>query len=328
VRDERQRFLTALEGITAPEDKRHIIGRLFVETQSEAMREFGVDPDHWLLGQGTIYPDTIESGGDDRRAAVIKTHHNRCREIVELLEKGLVVEPLVHLYKDEVREVGRLLGLSAELINRWPFPGPGLAIRCLASTVDADVRPLDPTVASEVAAYGFEGVEIPIQSVGVQGDSRTYREIVAVRGPRNYEGLKRLSTRLCNLHTKVNRVIYAIDGRWSDLTTARVRRGSMVASRIEILRASDFIVRSAMREAGKTDDVWQFPVVLIPVTFGGGGESIVLRPVCSQDGMTASVAELPDSLLQSMVERISALQGVDAVFLDVTNKPPATIEWE
>ncbi|MBV8454576.1 MAG: glutamine-hydrolyzing GMP synthase, partial [Deltaproteobacteria bacterium] len=124
-------FLKALEGKIDPEEKRQLIGRLFVEIQAQAMSQFGIDPDHWLLGQGTIYPDTIESGGDSGRAALIKTHHNRCDEIRELIRQGKVIEPLAEFYKDEVRALGRELGLSAHLTSRWPFPGPGLAIRCL-----------------------------------------------------------------------------------------------------------------------------------------------------------------------------------------------------
>ncbi len=133
VRDASALFLEKLRGVTEPERKRHIIGRLFVEIQSEAMREYGIDPEHWLLGQGTIYPDTIESGGAAGRAALIKTHHNRCAEIRELMRQGRVIEPLAEFYKDEVRKVGSSLGLAPRLTNRWPFPGP--AWRSAASVV-------------------------------------------------------------------------------------------------------------------------------------------------------------------------------------------------
>src|SRR5579871_2294978 len=115
IRDERKRFLTELAGIEEPERKRHIIGRLFVQVQEEAMREYGIKEEHWLLGQGTIYPDTIESGGKSGKAALIKTHHNRCEEIRKLIEKGRVLEPLTELYKDEVRQLGEALGLDVHL---------------------------------------------------------------------------------------------------------------------------------------------------------------------------------------------------------------------
>ena len=125
VRDATAEFLKALEGVHAPEKKRKAIGDTFLTVKDDALAALDLDPEEWLLAQGTIYPDTIESGGT-KNAAVIKTHHNRVGAIMELLEKGLVVEPLADLYKDEVRELGLLLGIPEKLIWRHPFPGPGL----------------------------------------------------------------------------------------------------------------------------------------------------------------------------------------------------------
>ena len=121
----------------------------------------------WILGQGTIYPDTIESGGT-AKAAVIKTHHNRVAGIQKLIESGRIVEPLKSFYKDEVREVGRELGLPAELLDRHPFPGPGLAIRCLCSR------------CRRAGAGHRRWLVIPVNSVGVQGDSRSYAPVLAI----------------------------------------------------------------------------------------------------------------------------------------------------
>ena len=364
IRRESSRFLDALRAVTDPEKKRQIIGRLFVEVQADAMREYGIDdhgmgPDsspnlrhgHWLLGQGTIYPDTIESGGASGRAAVIKTHHNRCAEIVQLLQNGRVVEPLADFYKDEVRRIGASLGLASKLTNRWPFPGPGLAIRCLCSTAKIGSEPLDPELANLVDEYGYDGILLPIQSVGVQGDARTYRQTVALRGALDYQALQTLSTKLCNVHTATNRVIVLVSGRASGvpgpgsrvlgrvtrdsglgtrtpLRDALVKEANITARRLATLQEADFIARSIMEEYGQIDSVWQFPVVLVPVSFGKG-ETIVLRPVNSEDGMTANFARLPIEVLQHIADEITArLSDVDAVFLDVTNKPPATIEWE
>ena len=132
-------FLGALAGVTDPEQKRHIIGEEFVRVQERIIESRHLLDEHWILGQGTIYPDTIESGGT-AKAAVIKTHHNRVAGIQKLIEAGRIVEPLRSFYKDEVREIGRELGLPAELLDRHPFPGPGLAIRCLCSEVEAGVQ--------------------------------------------------------------------------------------------------------------------------------------------------------------------------------------------
>jgi GMP synthase (glutamine-hydrolysing) len=343
VRDESRRFLGALAGVVDPEEKRHIIGRLFVEVQGEAMRDYGIDAERWLLGQGTIYPDTIESGGAHGRAALIKTHHNRCAEILELRDRGRVIEPLAELYKDEVREVGRELGLGPALTHRWPFPGPGLAIRCLCSAAATGALSAEatgalgaeaiiaPSAAEAIDLGGdfadFQGARLPLRSVGVQGDGRTYRSVVAVRGPWNYDRIQRLSNALCNATTVYNRVVLALNDPGVPLAEGRLLPATLTVERLDLLREADHRMRLVMRDHGLTDAVWQFPVVLLPMSFGGG-ETVVLRPVNSVDGMTANFARLPHRVLQTLVASIAALEGVGLVCLDVTDKPPATIEWE
>ena len=326
VRDESRRFLAALDGVIDPEEKRQIIGRLFVEVQSEAMRDYGIDADRWLLGQGTIYPDTIESGGAHGRAALIKTHHNRCAEIIELRDRGRIIEPLSELYKDEVREVGRELGLGPELTHRWPFPGPGLAIRCLCSAAGSDAGGAEGIDLGADFA-DFEGARLPLRSVGVQGDGRTYRGVVAMRGPWDYDRIQHLTGALCNATTAYNRVVLALDDRGGPLADGRLLAATLTIERLDLLREADHRMRLVMRDHGLTDAVWQFPVVLLPISFGGG-ETVVLRPVNSVDGMTANFARLPHRVLQTMVASIAAIDGVGLVCLDVTDKPPATIEWE
>lgn len=325
VRDESSRFLDALKGVTDPEEKRAIIGRLFLDVQSQACREYGIDQDVWLIGQGTIYPDTIESGGNDGKADVIKTHHNRCREMKELIEAGLVIEPLKEFYKDEVRQIGADLGLPDRLTQRWPFPGPGLAIRCLCTERDV---PTAAHVAELPEFPDYKAIGLPIRSVGVQGDARTYREVVAVEGKVDYPSLERLSSHLCNVGRAHNRVILRLAGGSVERPTLLAGR-TIETKRLDLLRAADFIVRERMMADNLTDAVWQFPVILIPVSFGDRpGESIVLRPVDSEDGMTASFSHLPEPVLTGIATEIAKLPGVSAVFLDISDKPPATIEWE
>lgn len=125
-------FIGALKGQTEPEAKRKIIGDMFLKVQAEVSQKLGLNPAEWLLGQGTIYPDTIETGGT-KNADKIKTHHNRVESIQKLIEEGKVIEPLADLYKDEVREIGEMLGLPHEMVWRHPFPGPGLGVRILCS---------------------------------------------------------------------------------------------------------------------------------------------------------------------------------------------------
>jgi GMP synthase (glutamine-hydrolysing) len=324
IRNEASRFVAALKGVVDPEEKRRIIGRVFVEVQQAAMLEYGIDDTNWLLGQGTIYPDTVESGGRGGETALIKTHHNRCNEIRHLMERGKVIEPLVEFYKDEVRQVGAALGLDRALIDRWPFPGPGLAIRVLCNGEDVrSSRPID--LPAQFNRY--DAAHLPIKTVGVQGDYRTFRDVLAVRGPLDYAVLNDLSSTMCNSDKHYNRVIAMVDGNCAKVSRATIERRSLDADRVELLREADHVVTKIMRAESLMDHVWQFPTILIPVSFGDG-ESIVLRPVNSEDGMTANFGQLPLNVLRRIGKSLLAIKGIDAVFLDITDKPPATIEWE
>jgi GMP synthase (glutamine-hydrolysing) len=302
-------FLTALAGITDPEQKRHIIGEEFVRVQERIVESRHLLDENWILGQGTIYPDTIESGGT-ARAAVIKTHHNRVAGIQRLIECGRVLEPLKSFYKDEVREVGRELGLPSELLDRHPFPGPGLAIRCLCSEFDAPVR-CTP-----------DGYILPVNSVGVQGDSRSYAPVLAIDSLDHDR-----ATALINRLSGINRVVAPVLTR---LPVGEMQSFacSLTSERIACLRRADAIVRRLSHESGYDRQVWQFPVILIPLGTAGAPDSVVLRPVDSVDGMTARSVTMPSDLVQRIARELFEIKEVAGVFFDLTHKPPGTIEWE
>jgi GMP synthase (glutamine-hydrolysing) len=245
VVDAQQKFLDALEGVTDPETKRKIIGREFIRTFEEAqaalIAEAAADnrPIRFLV-QGTLYPDVVESGGG--ATAGIKSHHN-VGGLPDDLQFELV-EPLRTLFKDEVRAIGAELGLPHEIVQRQPFPGPGLGIRIV---------------------------------------------------------------------------------------------GAVNKERLDLLRKADAIVREELSAAGLDGEIWQCPVVLLAdvrsVGVQGDGRSyghpIVLRPVSSEDAMTADWTRLPYDLLAKISNRITnEVAGVNRVVLDVTSKPPGTIEWE
>jgi GMP synthase (glutamine-hydrolysing) len=308
VEDAQEQFLSALAGVTDPEQKRHIIGEEFVRVQERIIESRRLMDEHWILGQGTIYPDTIESGGTSK-AALIKTHHNRVAGIQKLIECGRIVEPLKSLYKDEVREVGSELLLPVELLERHPFPGPGLAIRCLCSEFDAPLR------------ENGEGFIIPINSVGVQGDSRSYAPVLAIDALDHAR-----ATDLINRLTGVNRVVSRVGG--AAPATMQVRACSLTPARLALLRRADAIVRRLTHQSGYDHRIWQFPVILIPLGTASAPESVVLRPVQSVDGMTAQSAPMDEPLLAEICRELLAVEGVAAVFYDLTHKPPGTIEWE
>ena len=246
VVDAQQRFLEALAGRTDPEEKRKIIGREFIRVFEDAARgvvaEAGAHGEQVrFLVQGTLYPDVVESGGGEG-AANIKSHHN-VGGLPDDLQFELV-EPLRALFKDEVRAVGRELGLPEAIVGRQPFPGPGLGIRII---------------------------------------------------------------------------------------------GAVTQGRLETLRAADLIAREELTAAGLDGEIWQCPVVLLADVRSVGvqgdgrtyGHPIVLRPVSSEDAMTADWTRLPYEILARVSTRITnEVPEVNRVVLDVTSKPPGTIEWE
>lgn len=302
-------FLGALAGVCDPEKKRHIIGEQFVAVQDRVLNTGHFLDGRWILGQGTIYPDTIESGGT-ARADVIKTHHNRVAGIQKLIESGRIIEPLASFYKDEVREIGAELKIPAEFLHRHPFPGPGLAIRCLCSESESPVERLGP------------GWLLPVRSVGVQGDSRSYRSVLALEQIPNDE----LATSLVNHNwEKINRVVGVVRG---DVAQMHSTKGTLTPDRLTRLRQADAIVRKLSEKSGFENQVWQFPVVLIPLGTADAPDSIVLRPIHSVDGMTAQVVRMPDNLLAEMANQLPKVAGIAGVFYDLTHKPPGTIEWE
>jgi GMP synthase (glutamine-hydrolysing) len=229
--DARERFLQALAGVSDPQEKRKIIGHVFIDVfKDEATRI----PNAHFLAQGTLYPDVIESGSaTDGPASNIKTHHN-----VGGLPKELgfeLIEPLKDLFKDEVRRLGLELGLPEQIVWRHPFPGPGLSVRCLGPVTAAalDVlRQADAILLHELKQAGWYrqtaqafAVLLPVQSVGVMGDYRTYENVIAIRAVQTddfmtadwshlpYDLLAKISTRIINEVPGVNRVVYDISSK-------------------------------------------------------------------------------------------------------------------
>ncbi len=316
-------FFGRLAGVTHPEDKRAIIGETFLTVQEDEFARLGLRESEWLLGQGTIYPDTIESGGA-KHAAKIKTHHNRVERVQALIDAGRVIEPLVEFYKDEVRVLGEELGLPHEVVWRHPFPGPGLAVRCLAADARAAVEPATVSLPA-----GVEGWIVPVRTVGVQGDERSYSRMLAVAGFDDIAAVGDFARRVTNEHRTINRVAAVIFQRAGiPFTRLAIHSAALTRERIALLRAADALVTRIVRARGLYDAIWQMPVAILPLGAAAGRETIVLRPVNSRDGMTADFARLPAPVVSELAQALGELEDVDAVLYDVTNKPPATIELE
>ncbi len=320
-------FLTALAGAVEPEAKRKIIGNTFIEVFELEARARGIE--RHLLGQGTIYPDTIETGGT-KRADTIKTHHNRVPIIEEMLAQGRVVEPLADLYKVEVRELGEKLGIPHDLIWRHPFPGPGLGVRLLCSTGEelrSGFEIIEPAVAEVAARYGVSAMALPIKSVGVKADLRSYEHPVLISGDAPWERLIEAAGQLFKGVAGINRCIWNLGLRAP--TRVRPLAATVTRGRLELLREADHLVMEGLRRHGIYGDIWQCPTVLVPLEVDGAGrEFVIVRPIHSERAMTATPAQLPAKLCDELRAQILALPGVSGLALDVTTKPPGTIEWE
>lgn len=326
--DASQKFLDALTGVTDPEKKRRIIGDTFINVFKEQAER--LDLHDCLLAQGTIYPDTIETGGT-KRADVIKTHHNRVPIIQEMIERGLVIEPLAELYKTEVRELGETLGLPEEMVWRHPFPGPGLGIRLLCSDgVHEDPEKLEAgqhALSDLLKGTQLSGVVLPVKSVGVKADLRSYEHPVLLWGDPGQENPESIAARVFQRVPGVNRCVLDLTGR--GVTHARALSATVTRERLDLLREADAIVMDALWHHGLYRVVWQCPTVFVPLEINHAGhEFVVIRPVLSERAMTARPAILPPTVLNEMRDRILQLPNISGVAVDITTKPPGTIEWE
>jgi len=232
VVDAEARFLTALAGVDDPEKKRKIIGKLFLDEFSAKAKELG---HHEFLAQGTLYTDVIESVSVKGPSQTIKSHHNRVQGVLDLIQAGRVIEPLSELFKDEVRRLGLALKIHRDLLYRHPFPGPGLAIRILTAVTKenlATLREADAILLDELKAsrwyekiWQAGAIFLPVRSVGVMGDNRTYENVIALRLVTSedgmtadfahlpYEVLAKIASRIINEVRGVNRVVYDISSK-------------------------------------------------------------------------------------------------------------------
>jgi len=248
------------------------------------------------------------------------------------------------------------LGLPRPLVWRQPFPGPGLGVRilCTSPTRETyDFTALNQSIQQFVQQkYNVSEIEIcvlPIQSVGVQGDERTYRHPAVLFTPlRDWDLLERISTGITNRFSEVNRVVLNMAGSASKASETTLRRNEgrgtdgftngatnwyvhqadVNRNRVALLQKIDDLVTQHMIKAPDDYDIWQFPVVLAPVSIKVGCESIVLRPIVSTEAMTASFARIDWNVIDEMATAILAEPQISHLFYDLTHKPPGTIEWE
>lgn len=351
VEDASESFLKAIYKLTDPQKKRMAVGENFITVRNEVVAKQNLDESNWLLAQGTLYPDIIESGGT-KNSNTIKTHHNRVQGIQELIAKGMIIEPIKDLYKDEVRAIGKKLGLDDELVMRHPFPGPGLSINVLCSNgimSDADKAEYEKAKEEfnnikvdqfcEDCTKNMQKLVLPVKSVGVQGDFRTYRfpavlsfeklENGFYHIPKKWEKIEAASSNITNKASLLNRTVIRLwqNPEISD-SDMKLQEGYCDKQRLDQLREVDDIMLTELHKNGWYEKIFQHLTIDLPYASSPKRASFVLRPVCSEDVMTARFAHLPLEMLNTIIEKISKLDFVDALYFDATNKPPATFGWE
>ncbi|MCR4823470.1 MAG: glutamine-hydrolyzing GMP synthase [Treponema sp.] len=351
VEDASESFLSAIKGLTDPQKKRMAVGENFITVRDSVVAAQKLNEDDWMLAQGTLYPDIIESGGT-KNSHTIKTHHNRVDGIQKLIAKGLIIEPLKDLYKDEVRAMGKKLGLDDQLVMRHPFPGPGLSINVLCSDgklSEEDKKEFDQAQKEfkafqtshfcENCTASLTKYVLPVKSVGVQGDFRTYRFPAVLRFakedkgfyhlPKHWKKIEDESSDITNSAKYLNRCILCLYQNPSvkdeDL---KLQEGYCDRRRLDQLREVDNIVLTHLHKSGWYNKIFQHLTIDLPFASSSERATFVLRPVCSEDVMTARFAQLDQDLLKNIVSDIARLDFVDAVYFDATNKPPATFGWE
>ena len=352
VEDASESFLKAIAGLSDPQKKRMAVGENFITVRNEVVAKQHLDEDKWLLAQGTLYPDIIESGGT-KNSHTIKTHHNRVQGIQDLIARGLIIEPIRDLYKDEVRAIGKKLGLDDELVMRHPFPGPGLSINVLCNDgkswtskddeeLAAAKKELDEIKLDMFCAHCTQDLKrtvLPVRSVGVQGDFRTYRfpALLAFKDegngfyhfPGKREKIEECSSTITNAAKFLNRTCIKLYQKPSvkdeDL---KLQEGFCDKRRLDQLREVDNIVLTELHKSGWYNKIFQHLTIDLPYASAEDKATFVLRPVISEDVMTARFAMLPEELLNTIVHKIAELDFVDALYFDATNKPPATFGWE
>lgn len=325
-------FINALKNVSSPEEKRKIVGNLFGDIQQKICFQLGLDETTTFLAQGTLYTDLIESGyGVGNSAHTIKSHHNVACQFIEKIKKhGNIVEPNRLIFKDEVRKAAKELNLPESIWGRQPFPGPGLAIRIVdgnTSWVDDNFLTTNEIVATIAQNHGFEGTILPIKTVGVQGDQRTYSFLTLLRGPRQWHKIREVTNKITAEVHNVNRVVFDITNTQAKINNTNIIPTTISEETVHLLQNVDDTGRYILSK-GDYDISQTIFVLFASDIYNTGKRSVALRAVQSKDFMTVSPTEISWEHLDEISNTLINQYDVGAFVIDVTDKPPATTEWE
>ncbi len=326
-------FLSSLEGIIDPQQKRKIISKDFDEATKSALKEYGIKlSENFVIIQGDLYPDRVESGATSKHAAVIKTHHNVGEVFRELEKQHRLCAPLAEFYKVDSIKLGRKVGTPEHVLNDQPFPGPGAAVRIMCTEenfVSPNLEKINE-LANQISQRSHMNANVlPITSVGVKGDERSDAYPCLLDGPYNRGVLSRLSKSIPSID-EINRVLFSVYPETVSKIKALAGR-FVTRERIREWKRYDFAVSEELKnyETGVT----QCPVVLVPLTINGSGEMAIIRPVKSRDYMTYRPLWLKKKIIDEMKKRIHEIDDAfgrkrSAVAEDGTGKPTGTTEWQ
>lgn len=319
-----------------PETKRQIIGEIFIKIANNVIERLGLNPENTFIAQGTLRPDLIESGNPDISgfAHKIKTHHNDVAIVREARKKGLIVETNSDWHKDEVRKVARMLGLEESIASRQPFPGPGLAIRLICHDKKEEVVITQEEVQkiNDIISDTSEKAQIiPIKSVGVQGDARSYKNLGILYGNGmdfDWNNVTRLAKQITDSIHTINRVAYILNAK--DIKE-KIQCFDMKINDecVDLLREVDKIVTSNL-EGSKVNQTF---AVLVPIGITKK-YSIVIRTFVTNDFMTGSPGQIGTAVDKVSIEKVikeienNFSDKIEFIMYDVTSKPPATCEWQ
>lgn len=337
ITESKGRSIGPLNKVINSEEKRLIIGDIFMRVSQKAIRDLNLDPENVILAQGTLRPDLIESASQivSKNAATIKTHHNDTPEVRILRDKGHIIEPLRDYHKDEVRSLGLGLNIPSEIVWRQPFPGPGLAVRIICAEKPFITDDFDNInqLLKEYCSDDLSITLLPIQTVGVQGDGRTYSYLAAISGEKNWDKLFYLAQEIPKKIHQINRVAY-IFGKKIDGPIKQITPTFLDPETIKQLQIADYIANKILFKHGLLRSLSQVPIVSFPIDFGiPGNRSIAIRTFITNDFMTGIPArpkkDIPEAVLEELVNEIlSNTPNISRVAYDLTSKPPGTTEWE
>jgi GMP synthase (glutamine-hydrolysing) len=334
-----------LDEVLEPEVKRKIIGDTFIEVAEDTMNDLGLDMTNCYLCQGSLFTDLIESGSSVAShggAETIKTHHNDTALARKWRAAGRMVEPNALYYKDDVRQLGEMQGLPPDMVWRHPFPGPGLAIRIICQQepyMDQEYSPVSAQLADTVgilSQHQLNAYLVPIRTVGVQGDQRTYSYLALLAGDPNWELISSVSAqvpKVQGLKGHVNRVAYLLPPQQTNedhVKTIVPTRLSLecIGTVREVHRVGEWL----LQEYGLQRKIAQIPFPLFPSDIGGRAEwSVAIRSLLTSDWMTGQAAmppKIPQEFFYHAMREFLKIPGVGAVVVDTSSKPPATTCWE